>query len=171
MEAKDFPPLPPGQKRAAVTKVVMMLIKSGTLAPGDRLPAENALAAYWGISRRPVREGLEVAQQQGMLLPPTRGTVRTVAQWEVSPAGSSAWEEVTDGRGQFVCHKRRLPGSSWLAVSRDETGAWWWNHNGPRPDDTLAQGPASSAATAMRRADNYIAALLNGKPIPTDEES
>jgi DNA-binding FadR family transcriptional regulator len=43
------------------------LIVSGTLAPGERLPIESALAREFGVSRATVREALRVLAAQGLV--------------------------------------------------------------------------------------------------------
>jgi DNA-binding FadR family transcriptional regulator len=43
------------------------LIVSGTLAPGERLPIESALARDFGVSRATIREALRVLAAQGLV--------------------------------------------------------------------------------------------------------
>ena len=59
-------------KKARVYEEVMVrlakLIRQGRLQPGDRLPAERALADRMHVSRATLREGLRVMQLQGLIV-------------------------------------------------------------------------------------------------------
>lgn len=71
---------------AAVVERVRRALALGVLLPGDRLPAERALAEELGVSRVTVREALRVLQGEGLLVT-KRGSGGTV----VSPTLTS-WE-------------------------------------------------------------------------------
>lgn len=61
---------PPLQKERVFEKVrdaVLADIKSGDLAPGDRLPSERELSAKYSASRSAVREGLRALETSGVL--------------------------------------------------------------------------------------------------------
>jgi GntR family transcriptional repressor for pyruvate dehydrogenase complex len=71
---------------AAVVERIRRAMALGVLLPGDRLPAERALADELGVSRVTVREALRVLQGEGLLVT-RRGSGGTV----VSPT-VPAWE-------------------------------------------------------------------------------
>jgi GntR family transcriptional repressor for pyruvate dehydrogenase complex len=73
---------------AAVVERVRRAVALGVLLPGDRLPAERALADGLGVSRVTVREALRVLQGEGVLIT-KRGSSGTV----VSPTMSSMGAE------------------------------------------------------------------------------
>lgn len=68
----------PGVPRAEVLRTVprayepvahelLVLIRSGHFAPGDRLPSERQLAARFGVSRPTVREALSALESRGLV--------------------------------------------------------------------------------------------------------
>src|ERR671933_386402 len=57
----------------AVLRHVEGLLLAGDLAPGDRLPAERALAEQLGVSRPTVREALKVLEALGVVASPGSG--------------------------------------------------------------------------------------------------
>ncbi len=71
---------------AAVVERIRRALALGVLLPGDRLPAERALAEELGVSRVTVREALRVLQGEGLLVT-KRGSAGTV----VSPTLTN-WE-------------------------------------------------------------------------------
>jgi GntR family transcriptional regulator len=44
------------------------LLRSGTYAPGDRLPSEIELSQQWGISRPTLREALRLLEEEGVIV-------------------------------------------------------------------------------------------------------
>ena len=53
---------------AAVVERIRRALALGVLLPGERLPAERALAEELGVSRVTVREALRVLQGEGLLV-------------------------------------------------------------------------------------------------------
>lgn len=54
-------------KYAAIIAEIEQAIADGRLAPGDRLPAERALAEEHGVSRMTVRQALQALESRGLL--------------------------------------------------------------------------------------------------------
>jgi GntR family transcriptional regulator len=54
-------------KYAAIIAEIEAAIADGRLAPGDRLPAERALAEEHGVSRMTVRQALQALEARGLL--------------------------------------------------------------------------------------------------------
>ena len=54
-------------KYAAIIAEIEQRIADGRLAPGDRLPAERALAEEHGVSRMTVRQALQALESRGLL--------------------------------------------------------------------------------------------------------
>ena len=55
---------------------IRQLVRDGKLLPGDRIPAERALAARLGVSRATVREALQELELRGLISrTPGRGTL------------------------------------------------------------------------------------------------
>jgi DNA-binding GntR family transcriptional regulator len=54
-------------KYAAIIAEIEAAIADGRLAPGDRLPAERALAEVHGVSRMTVRQALQSLESRGLL--------------------------------------------------------------------------------------------------------
>lgn len=55
---------------------ITQLVRDGILLPGDRIPAERALAARLGVSRTTVREALQELELRGLISrKPGRGTL------------------------------------------------------------------------------------------------
>jgi len=50
-----------------VATQLKLLVVNGSLAPGERLPAEPSLAAAFGVSRNTVREALRMLSSQGLV--------------------------------------------------------------------------------------------------------
>jgi len=69
-----------------VVKVIMKLIESHELMPGDKLPPENEFAEKLGVSRGILREALAILQFQGFIVrKPKDGTyIREVSIEEIS---------------------------------------------------------------------------------------
>ncbi|QGY39201.1 phosphonate metabolism transcriptional regulator PhnF [Pseudodesulfovibrio cashew] len=61
----------PDTERVALWRRIYGKIKddvgSGALAPGDKLPSENRLAAHWGVNRHTVRRALAALEEEGVL--------------------------------------------------------------------------------------------------------
>ncbi|TVM35053.1 FadR/GntR family transcriptional regulator [Oceanidesulfovibrio marinus] len=53
---------------AEVARRIRVMLASGELAPGDRLPAERRLAEAFGVSRNSVREAIRVLTNQGLII-------------------------------------------------------------------------------------------------------
>lgn len=65
---KGFMPVRPGAKLTdEVTSALALKVSSGELAPGDRLPAEKALAVALGVSRGVVREAISRLKHDGLV--------------------------------------------------------------------------------------------------------
>lgn len=74
-------PVPPQLKRSdTVHGALRAAILDGTLAPGDPLPSERALAAEHGVNRHAVREAVKRLQQAG-LVHVTHGGATRVLDW------------------------------------------------------------------------------------------
>lgn len=73
-------------KSDKVVSVIMNLIESGQLQPGDKLPPENEFAENLGVSRGILREALTILQYQGFISrKPKDGTyVRKISKEQVT---------------------------------------------------------------------------------------
>jgi GntR family transcriptional regulator len=69
-------------KYAAIIAQVEQAIADGELAPGDRLPAERALAEQHGVSRMTVRQALQTLESRGVL---TRAIGRNGGSFVAAP--------------------------------------------------------------------------------------
>ena len=56
-----------GPMRDQIADIIEDLILTSKLGPGDQLPSERDLAKLFGISRTPVREGIRLLEQRGLL--------------------------------------------------------------------------------------------------------
>jgi GntR family transcriptional repressor for pyruvate dehydrogenase complex len=74
---------------AAVVDRVRRAVALGVLLPGDRLPAERALAEGLGVSRVTVREALRVLQGEGLLIT-KRGSGGTIVSPTVTSLGADS---------------------------------------------------------------------------------
>ncbi len=54
-------------KHVQISAEIEAAIEGGELAPGDRLPAERALAEGYGVSRMTVRQALQTLESRGLL--------------------------------------------------------------------------------------------------------
>lgn len=81
MSHKDFlvAPLHTPPAYAAVVERIRRALALGLLVPGDRLPAERALADGMGVSRVTIREALRVLQGEGLLVTKRGSSGTTVA--------------------------------------------------------------------------------------------
>ena len=72
MKRKDLE-IAPVRKRDALPEQIVRqlvgLVRSGQLKPGDRLPAERALAEEFGVGRPTLREALRALQLLGVRRP------------------------------------------------------------------------------------------------------
>lgn len=95
----SFTPLTSGSRADAVREQLLAAITHGEFRPGDKLPAESALVAQFGVSRVSIREALRTLKVLGII-------------------------DVRHGLGSFVARgpgERYLePFASWLQVYRDE---------------------------------------------------
>jgi GntR family transcriptional repressor for pyruvate dehydrogenase complex len=64
-QRKAFAPVSAGRSFERVLNALRRAIESGELRPGDRLPAEPALAEEFGISRSVLREALKALELSG----------------------------------------------------------------------------------------------------------
>jgi GntR family transcriptional regulator len=69
-------------KYAAIIAQIEQAIADGELAPGDRLPAERALAEQHGVSRMTVRQALQTLESRGVL---TRAIGRNGGSFVAAP--------------------------------------------------------------------------------------
>lgn len=69
-------------KYAAIIAQIERAIANGELAPGDRLPAERALAEQHGVSRMTVRQALQTLESRGVL---TRAIGRNGGSFVAAP--------------------------------------------------------------------------------------
>lgn len=134
---------------AAVVERVRRAVALGVLLPGERLPAERALAEGLGVSRVTVREALRVLQGEG-LLTTRRGSTGTV----VSPTAAALDSAVDDEE-----YARRLGDVFELRLAVEAMGAGLAAQRGTPDDlavlDTCQQALTASADVhAFRRADS-----------------
>src|SRR5215475_1740816 len=62
-----FSRVTPGRASEMIVDQVRLLIRDGSLKPGDRLPAERELGEKFGVSRVTVREALRGLEANGMV--------------------------------------------------------------------------------------------------------
>jgi GntR family transcriptional regulator, transcriptional repressor for pyruvate dehydrogenase complex len=67
VEAGMFTPARPRRAFDEIIGQIRQLIDSGKLAPGDRLPAERALAEQFAVSRNTVREAFRMLEISGLI--------------------------------------------------------------------------------------------------------
>lgn len=73
----------------AIVHELLVLIRGGHLAPGDRLPSERQLAARFGVSRPTVREALGALESRGLVVT-RQGSGTFVASREALEGASEA---------------------------------------------------------------------------------
>ncbi|MFF9815409.1 GntR family transcriptional regulator [Streptomyces sp. NPDC014006] len=61
-----------------VAALLVSELTGGTVPPGERLPSERYLAAYYGVSRETVRQALEVLRDRGLVATDRRGSHATL---------------------------------------------------------------------------------------------
>jgi GntR family transcriptional repressor for pyruvate dehydrogenase complex len=131
---------------AAVVDRVRRAVALGVLLPGDRLPAERALAEGLGVSRVTVREALRVLQGEGLLIT-KRGSSGTI----VSPTVTSLGAEGEYNKRLGEVFELRLAVETMAARLAAERGA----PQDMRWLDTCQQALESSGDVhAFRRADS-----------------
>jgi DNA-binding FadR family transcriptional regulator len=62
-----FAPVPAGRAFDGISHQIREAMAAGALKPGDRLPAERALAVQFGVSRNTLREALRSLENSGVL--------------------------------------------------------------------------------------------------------
>jgi DNA-binding FadR family transcriptional regulator len=134
---------------AAVVDRVRRAVALGVLLPGERLPAERALAEGLGVSRVTVREAIRVLQGEG-LLTTKRGSAGTV----VSPTAAALSTAVDDE--EYV---RRIGDVFELRLAVEAMGAGLAAQRGSADDlqwlDTCQEALTASADVhEFRRADS-----------------
>lgn len=67
VDAALFQPARPRRAFDEIITQIRTLINDGQLKPGDRLPAERALAAQFSVSRNTVREALRMLEISGLI--------------------------------------------------------------------------------------------------------
>jgi GntR family transcriptional regulator, transcriptional repressor for pyruvate dehydrogenase complex len=82
----DFAPIPPARLFRRIAQQLAGLIADGTLAVGQRLPAERDLAARLHVSRPSLREALIALELQGLVAVRGGSGVVVVARPTAAPA-------------------------------------------------------------------------------------
>ncbi|MBV8144951.1 MAG: winged helix-turn-helix transcriptional regulator, partial [Gammaproteobacteria bacterium] len=65
--AKQLEPIKAVATYELVTNQIQRAVHLGLLVPGDRLPAERALAQQLGVARMTVREAIRVLAHEGLI--------------------------------------------------------------------------------------------------------
>lgn len=105
---------------SVIVDQVQDLIRSGVLAPGDKLPTERALAEQLGVSRSSVREALSALEVLGMIRS-RPGLGNYVAEDLSSEAARHAFESlISEGGTVEILEARRIfePDLAALAAQR-----------------------------------------------------
>src|SRR5438128_3918531 len=95
-------PVKPGRgpAHAQIELALETAIERGRLSPGDRLPAERALAERYGVSRMTLRQALGALEQRGRLVRSKGRYGGTfVAEPKLELAGTSALSDQLRGLG------------------------------------------------------------------------
>ena len=66
------------------------LIVDGTIKDGDKLPSENAMAKYWGVSRGTIRMAMKRLEEDGYINK-SQGKRATVATYAMHKRNSINW--------------------------------------------------------------------------------
>lgn len=113
--------------REIVADEIRAMIRSGELAPGQRL-LEDALAEQLGVSRNPVREALRALEQTGLVeVQPRRGAY--VATLDPTKAGELLeLRAVLESFAAQLAAQRRTPDQlaeirEWASAGREATAA------------------------------------------------
>ena len=88
-----FTPVAQGRISETIADQIRSLVRSGRLAPGDRLPSERDLCQQFGVSRVTVRDALRLLEGSGLI--DTRVGARGGAFVRV-PSGSQIGEGIAD---------------------------------------------------------------------------
>src|SRR3984885_11913045 len=96
VEAGMFTPARPRRAFDEIIGQIQQLIESGRLAPGDRLPAERALAEQFAGSRNTVREGFRMLEISG---PITTRRGATGGAFITSPGSTGIATTISEGLG------------------------------------------------------------------------
>ncbi|MBM3725259.1 MAG: FadR family transcriptional regulator [Acidobacteria bacterium] len=67
MNPSALKPVPRSSLSDGIVRQILMLIDSGTLRPGDRMPAEKQLCVQFGVGRTSVREALKSLAVMGLV--------------------------------------------------------------------------------------------------------
>ncbi|MFI9248585.1 GntR family transcriptional regulator [Streptomyces sp. NPDC053069] len=121
-------------------------LRDGTIAPGERLPGERHLAAYFQVSRETVRQALEVLRRSGLVATDRRGSHAALPARPVQEQGTPAFP--LGSRSADPC-----------AVDR-ATVTW----QTPPPEHARALGLAPHRPTLVHR---YRSATPDGRSLRT----
>ncbi|OQR62109.1 GntR family transcriptional regulator [Streptomyces maremycinicus] len=136
---------PPLYRRIATR--LLAELRDGTIAPGERLPAERRLAGHFGVSRQTVRQALEVLRGEGLVETDRRGSH---AALPAEPLGSPSFLAFPVGA---------RPADDPSAVAR---AAVSWE--APPPGHAEALGLAPHRPTLVHR---YESARADGRGLRT----
>ena len=90
-------PLQPRRLSDSIVERIETLVLEGSLRPGERLPAERALAEEFGVSRPSVREAIQKLVARGLLVSRHGGGTWGVARpRHLDPAGRCWWSRTAD---------------------------------------------------------------------------
>ncbi|GAA1120657.1 FadR/GntR family transcriptional regulator [Kribbella jejuensis] len=118
------PRMPGVSQTDVVVQGIRQMIVEGRLRPGSRLPVEKELAATFGVSRNPLREGVRALSMMGVL--ETRqgdGTYVTQLDPSVLLAPMGLVVDLHDGAGTHHLHTvRRILETEAAAVAAPRIG-------------------------------------------------
>lgn len=126
---------------------IRMLIDSGTLRPGDRIPTEDDLCARYGVARMTVRHGLSRLVAAGILVR-RRGIGTFVASPKIERVGNRLLGFEEDARAHGVRPSTEVLSAAWTPVDAKEAGLLQMN-----PDEKAFR------VERLRRADGEPIAL------------
>ncbi|GGX70882.1 GntR family transcriptional regulator [Streptomyces anandii] len=121
-------------------------LRSGTAAPGERLPSERQLAVRFGVSRETVRQALEVLRRDGLVATDRRGSHVTLPGLPVEAPATLTFP---------VGARAADPGA------RDRATITWET---PPPEHAAALGLAPLRPTLVHR---YHSAAADGSALRT----
>jgi DNA-binding FadR family transcriptional regulator len=169
----DMPQIPRTSVPDQVFRRLVAGVLSGRYAPGERLPAQRALAAELGVNMASVREAVKRLEQ--MRLVETRhGDGMRVRDWRANGGLDVLVHAVADGgaldpalvREVFEARRVLLAEAAALAASRRAPGQAALLSGlaldiAAAPDDTVAQGlDLAFMATVIEAAGNLAFALI-----------